>query len=86
MTGLPAIGNAVIPAEVRKGGDAEVDRYKTALGFERMLVSQLLKTSNLDLGAGPYSANASEALADSIAAGGGTGLADDLYRALKEAA
>jgi Rod binding domain-containing protein len=41
MSALPPIDDRVLPADVRAGTQADKTRYKTALSFERELVSQL---------------------------------------------
>jgi len=41
VSALPPIDNRVLPADVRQGSQADQDRYKTALSFERQLVEQL---------------------------------------------
>ena len=43
-TGLPVIDQATEPAAVRHGGPAAQKAYKTGLGFEQMLVSELTQT------------------------------------------
>jgi Rod binding domain-containing protein len=41
---LPIVDQAALPAEVRNGTDKQKQAYAAALGFERMLVSQLTKS------------------------------------------
>src|SRR5436190_18097491 len=41
---LPIVDQAALPAEVRNGTQKQKDAYAAALGFERMLVSQLTKS------------------------------------------
>jgi len=41
---LPVVDQAALPAEVRNGTDKQKQAYAAALGFERMLVSQLTKS------------------------------------------
>jgi Rod binding domain-containing protein len=75
MSALPPIDDRVLPADVRAGTQADKTRYKTALSFERELVSQL--TQQL----------ADTAQTDDDAAGGddattGTSASTDSYRQL----
>jgi Rod binding domain-containing protein len=85
-----------IPADVRAAGPEACKLYETALGFEQLLVRQLatqLVSSTQD-GEGEdgdgggtsslYRQMLPDALADGISAGGGTGLARELYRTLSE--
>jgi Rod binding domain-containing protein len=44
IPGLPIISDAQLPASVRGGSQADKDSYKTAMGFEQMLVGQLVQT------------------------------------------
>jgi hypothetical protein len=93
VNGLPPIDASLYPADVRKAGPKAERLYEAALGFERMLVSQLTTTLAQTAGAddgGDDSDSASQiyrgllpgSLADSIQQGGGLGLAHDLYTSL----
>lgn len=44
IPGLPIISDAQLPAAVRNGSQSDKDSYKTAMGFEQMLVGQLVQT------------------------------------------
>jgi Rod binding domain-containing protein len=44
IPGLPIVSDAQLPAAVRSGSDSDKDKYKTAMGFEQMLVGQLVQT------------------------------------------
>jgi hypothetical protein len=44
IPGLPIISDAQLPAAVRGGSESDKDSYKTAMGFEQMLVGQLVQT------------------------------------------
>ncbi len=76
---IPPVSDALIPAHVREEGGAE--SYKAALGFESMLLGQL--TKDLIPADGPYGSTIGDAFSDALLQGGGIGLAEDLYRALK---
>ena len=76
---IPPVSEALIPAHVREGGGAGA--YEAALGFESMLLGQL--TKDLIPADGPYGATIGDAFSDALLQGGGIGLAEDLYRALK---
>lgn len=91
---LSAISGAPIPADVRAAGQDAQDAYKAALGFERMLLTQLTKTmfataeADQD-GEGESAATAAYkdmmpgTLADAVTGAGGIGLADDLYKTMR---
>lgn len=96
--GLPLVDESVLPAQVRLGGAEDRKLYATALAFERVLVQQLLEAmtrasesvaSDGEEGQGAAQSASlsremlSSALADGIAAGGGLGLAPDLFEALR---
>jgi hypothetical protein len=44
IPGLPTVSDALLPADVRSGSQSQKDSYKTAMGFEQMLVGQLVQT------------------------------------------
>jgi hypothetical protein len=44
IPGLPTISDTLLPAAVRSGSESDKDSYKTAMGFEQMLVGQLVQT------------------------------------------
>jgi hypothetical protein len=44
IPGLPTISDTLLPASVRNGSQDDKDSYKTAMGFEQMLVGQLVQT------------------------------------------
>ena len=86
LSGLPQVSEAALPAAVRTGSAKDKEAYKAALGFEQVLLGQLVKSMAADgpLSAGPYAAPVQDALSSGLISGGGLGLATDLYRALKE--
>ena len=83
MTPVSPITDAMVPADVRKAGGASA--YKAALGFESMLLDQLSQVLVKDSGLGdsPYADQVTGAFSQSLLRGGGTGLAGELYKALK---
>jgi hypothetical protein len=86
LSGLPQVSEAALPAAVRNGSAKDKEAYKAALGFEQVLLGQLVKSmaSEGPLSEGPYAGPVQDALSGGLIAGGGLGLAGDLYRALKE--
>jgi Rod binding domain-containing protein len=92
---LPIVPDTALPADVRSGSDTDKQTYKAALAFERQLLTQLLQgldTSDDDSSDGDssdaatntYKQQLPDQMADAAINGGGTGLAENLYRALKE--
>ena len=83
------IGPTALPREVREGTPDQQKAYRAALSFEHMLLGQLLQSLGDDaLGASGEGAPAAykdmlpNALADSLTASGGIGIARDLYKTL----
>jgi Rod binding domain-containing protein len=92
---LPPIDSSVLPADVRKGTEAEQSQYKTALAFERELVGQLTQqladtatSSEGDEGSSgatkTYQQMLPGVLADSVMQAGGLGLARTIAQSMKE--
>jgi Rod binding domain-containing protein len=97
---LPIVPDTALPADVRSGSDTDKQTYKAALAFERQLLTQLLRgldTSSddssdddssvldgSDAATNTYKQQLPDQMADAAINGGGTGLAENLYRALKE--
>ena len=82
--GLPHVDRTALPADVRKASKEDQKLYKTALGFERMLLGQLTKVlvdSALPSGddASPavsaYKDMLPDAMTEALMSGGGIGLA-----------
>ena len=86
LSGLPQVSEAALPAAVRNGSAKDKEAYEAALGFEQVLLGQLVKSMAADgpLSEGPYAAPVQDALSSGLINNGGLGLATDLYRALKE--
>jgi Rod binding domain-containing protein len=94
---LPQIDPSALPPEVRKGTPEQQQAYRAALGFERMLVRQLVESMTTSAEAvsgedesesaatGTYKEMWADSLADNVARGGGLGLARDLYTSLQGA-
>jgi Rod binding domain-containing protein len=97
ISGLPIVPDTALPADVRNGSADDKKTYAAALGFERELLGQLMQSmtdtaqpqddedsDTTDAASSMYKQMLPDQLADSLVAGGGTGLAENLYRALKE--
>jgi Rod binding domain-containing protein len=91
---MPAIDQALLPADVRNGGPERRKEYDAALSFERQLVGELTKA--LAATSKPADEDSSSAatktyrdmlpatMADAIMAEGGLGLATQLDKAINQ--
>jgi hypothetical protein len=86
INGLPAVPNTALPAAVRNGSDSDKQAYKAALGFEQILLNQLVgeMLPKGTLTEGPYAAPMQEAFTNGLIADGGIGLAAQLYPSLRK--
>jgi Rod binding domain-containing protein len=85
ISGLPIVADTALPAEVRRGGTKDKENYKAALGFEQMLVQQLVQSTVGDdqdnpLAQGPYASTLQTSMSQALTANGGLGLAQRLYK------
>jgi Rod binding domain-containing protein len=85
ISGLPVVADTALPADVRRGTAKDKDNYKAALGFEQMLVGQLVQSMVGDdqdspLAQGPYANTLQTSLSDALTANGGVGLARQIYK------
>jgi Rod binding domain-containing protein len=86
ISGLPSVSDAALPASVRSGSESDKQAYKAALGFEQMLVEQMVKSMSGDdgpLSQGPYAETMQTSLSSAITGAGGLGLAQQLYKETK---
>ena len=83
ITGLPQVPSSALPTEVRNGSKADREAYTAALGFEQILLGQLVGEL-MPESQGPYAAHVQEAFATGLVADGGIGLALQLYPALRK--
>ena len=82
-----AISTAQLPADVRAAGTSAVKNYKTALGFEQMLVGQMVKEmvgTDGPLAEGPYASNMQDTLTQALVGGRGIGIAQQLYKEMQQ--
>ena len=89
LNGLPAVSDAALPRDVRAGTEADRKAYKAALGFEQVLLGQLVKEmteATPSLTEGPRGDAVTEAMTEALANAGGIGLAPQLYRTLQRTA
>jgi hypothetical protein len=87
IDGLPEVPSAALPTSVRGGSDDDQQAYKAALGFEQILLGQLVDEmlpKDSTLTDGPYAAPVKDAFTSGLIADGGIGLAAQLYPSLKK--
>ena len=86
INGLPAVPTTALPAAVRDGSQADKDAYKAALGFEQILLGQLVGDMLPEgtLTEGPYAQPMQDAFTSGLIADGGIGLAAQLYPSLRK--
>jgi hypothetical protein len=83
---LGAISNAALPADVRAAGPQAQKDFQSALGFEQMLVGQLVKEMTPKegpMGEGPYASTMQDTLTTALMGGQGLGLARQLYKEMQ---
>jgi Rod binding domain-containing protein len=87
LSALPAVPESALPRAVREGTPEDRRAYQAALGFERVMAEQLLKsmTASQSLAEGPQGPAVQGAMADALIAGGGFGLAEALQKQIREA-
>ena len=86
---LPAVSDAALPRDVRAGTAADQKAYKAALGFEKLLLGQLVKemtAATPSLTEGARGDAVTDAMTDALANAGGIGLAPQLYKTLQRTA
>jgi Rod binding domain-containing protein len=85
MNALPSIPDSALPADVRSGSAADKQAYKAALGFEQVMLGELVKasTESTPLAEGPYAGAVNDAFSSALANAGGTGLAAQLYAQIR---
>jgi Rod binding domain-containing protein len=83
---VSAISTTALPADIRSAGTDAIKEYKSALGFEQMLVGQLVKSmvsEDSSLGQGPYASTMQETLTTALTSGHGMGLARQIYKEMQ---
>lgn len=77
-----------LPPGVRATTPADREAYRAALGFEQLLLGELVKTMVPEgtLTEGPYAAALQDALTTGLVSAGGVGLGAQLYPMLRKEA
>jgi hypothetical protein len=85
-SGLPPVAETALPATVRAGSPQDKSDYKAALGFEQVLLGQLVESmlpEDSDLASGPYADTVKDAFAKGVTDSGGIGLAAQLFQTMQ---
>ena len=85
LDALPSIPASALPADVRQAPKADQEAYRAALGFERLLLQNFVEdmTKSGGLEDSPYSSQIEDGMADALVSGGGLGLGEQLYHAMR---
>lgn len=85
IEGLPQVPASALPAAVRAGTKADREAYTAALGFEQILLGQLVEEMlpEGELTEGPRATAMQDALTTGLISAGGIGLADRLYPSMR---
>jgi len=92
VSGLPSGGGwdpISLPAAVRGGSSEDKSDYKAALGFEQVLLGQLVEAivpEQSELADSPYAGAVKDAFAQGLADSGGVGLAQQLFETMRRTA
>ena len=87
LSGLPAVPDTALPASVRTGSAQDRQQYSAALGFEQVMLGQLVHSmlpEDSELTQGPYGDAVRDAFAQGLADSGGVGLAAQLFQTMQE--
>ena len=86
MAGLAPIPDAALPREVRSGSAEDKRAYKAALGFEKVMLGELVREltkSTPSLAQGPRADAVTDAMTDALSSAGGIGLAPHLFKTVQ---
>jgi hypothetical protein len=89
LSGLPSVPDAALPAAVRTGTAEDKRTYKAALGFEKVMLGELVKEMTQgtpSLNEGPRADAVNDAMTDALADAGGIGLAQQLFATMRKVA
>jgi hypothetical protein len=86
---LPLVPQTALPADVRSGTARQQQDYRAALGFEQVLLGELVQEmipDDAELAQGPYAGAVKDAFAQGITDAGGLGLGAQLYETMRRTA
>ena len=85
LDALPAVPLSALPADVRKAPKEDQEAFRAALGFERLLLQNFVEdmTKSGGLADSPYASQIEDGMSDALISGGGLGLGEQLYHAMR---
>jgi hypothetical protein len=84
--GLPSIPDTALPAAVRAGSAEDQRSYRSALGFEQVMLGQLVEAivpADSALASSPYADAVKDSFAQGLVDAGGIGLAQQLFETMQ---
>jgi 2C-methyl-D-erythritol 2,4-cyclodiphosphate synthase len=85
LSALPTVSPSSLPADVRAGTPQDQRAYRAALGFERILLGELVQdmTKAGGLSDSPRASAIEDAMSDALLGAGGLGLGRQLFDAMR---
>jgi hypothetical protein len=86
---LPLVPETALPASVRTGSAQDRQDYRTAMGFEQVLLGQLVQEmvpEDSEMAQGPYADAVRDAFAQGLTDAGGLGLGAQLFETMRRTA
>jgi Rod binding domain-containing protein len=86
VDGLPSIPDTALPASVRTGSAEDKQRYQSALGFEQVMLGQLVEAivpKDSSMADSPYAGAVKDSFAQGLVQSGGIGLAKQLFETMQ---
>jgi Rod binding domain-containing protein len=86
LSGLPTVPETAMPAAVREGSAQDKQDYSAALGFEQVLLKQVVSAivpKDSELSDSPYASAVQDAFAQGLTAAGGIGLGAQLFETMQ---
>jgi hypothetical protein len=86
IDGLPSVPDTALPASVRSGSDEDKRSYRSALGFEQVMLGQLVEAivpEDSALAGSPYAGAVKDSFAQGLVDAGGIGLAQQLFETMQ---
>ena len=86
LSGLPSVPETAMPAAVRNGSAQDEQEYSAALGFEQVLLKQVVSAivpQDSELADSPYASAVQDAVAQGLTAAGGIGLGAQLFETMQ---
>jgi Rod binding domain-containing protein len=86
IDGLPSVPDTALPAAVRSGSAADQRAFRSALGFEQVMLGQLVEAivpQDSALADSPYAGAVKDSFAQGLVDSGGIGLAKQLFETMQ---